>query len=189
MFERFSKSARAVVLNALRAAGRFGQRQVGPEHLLLGVAAAGHGIGAEVLAGFGIDAARVERAMTRRDPRTVLSEAELTALRAVGIDADEVFRRIEEAFGDPEWFVPDVSERPERRRFGGRVRFGNEAKQALEESLRQAIGLKHRHIGAEHILLGLLALPQPPLSDLLAAHDITYERARQRVLAALPAAA
>lgn len=124
--------------------------------------------------------------MTRPDPRSVLSPAELSALRAVGIDADEVFRRIEETFGDPEWFIPDDPHQPERRRFGRRrVRFGAEAKRALEESLRQAIRLRHRHIGTEHTLLGLLALPQPPLPNLLAAHGITYEQARQRVLAAV----
>jgi ATP-dependent Clp protease ATP-binding subunit ClpA len=204
MFERFTKAAREVVLDAVKAAERLGQRQVGPEHLLLGLVTAGHEVGAQVLAGFGLDAAQVERAITRRDPRHVLSEAELTALRAVGIDAEEVFRRIEEAFGEPDWFVPDATERPERRLFGGRVgrsgigrrggrgrgvRFGKEAKQTLEQSLRQAIGLKHRYIGSEHILLGLLALPQPPLPGLLAAHGITYELARQRVLEALRAAA
>jgi ATP-dependent Clp protease ATP-binding subunit ClpA len=189
MVERFTKPAREVVRSALAAAERLGHRQVGAEHLLLGVASPGSGVGADVLAGFGLGAAQVERAMTRRDPRSVLSPAELSALRAVGIDPEEVFRRIEEAFGDPEWFapdVPDVPEQPGRRLFGRRgVRFGDEARRALQESLRQAIGLKHRHIGTEHILLALLTLPQPPLPDLLAAHGITYEQARQRVLAAL----
>jgi ATP-dependent Clp protease ATP-binding subunit ClpA len=163
MFERFTKPARHVVLDAVKAADRIGHRQVRPEHLLLGVAMAEREVGSGVLAGFGLDAARVERAITRRDPRAALSAAEMAALRAVGIDADEVFRRIEEAFGDPDWFVPDALEEPERRLFGRRGgRFDREARRVLEQSLRQALALKHRHIGTEHILLGLLSLPSHP---------------------------
>jgi ATP-dependent Clp protease ATP-binding subunit ClpA len=188
MFERFTRPARQVVLDAVKAADRIGQQKVRPEHLLLGVAMSEEEVGASVLAGFGLDAARVERAITRRDPRTVLSEAELAALRAVGIDADEVFRRIEEAFGDPDWFL---AEEPERRPFGrlGGGRFDKDARNVMVQSLRQAVALKHRRIGSEHILLGLLSIPQPPLPDLLAAHAVTYERARQRVLEALHPAA
>jgi ATP-dependent Clp protease ATP-binding subunit ClpA len=194
MFERFTKPARHVVLDAVKAADRTSDGQVRPEHLLLGVAMAGHDVGARVLAGFGLDAARLERAMTRRDPRAVLSDAELAALRAVGIDAAEVFRRIEESFGEPDWFVADTAAAPDRRLFGrrggrGGRRFGKEAKRVLEQSLRQAIALKHRYIGTEHILLGVLSLPQPPLPDLLAEHGITYEQARRRVLEALHPAA
>jgi ATP-dependent Clp protease ATP-binding subunit ClpA len=190
MFERFTKPARQVVLDAVKAADRIGQRQVRPEHLLLGVAMAGQDVGARVLAGFGLDAARVQRAITRRDPRAVLSDAEMAALRAVGIDASEVFRRIEESFGEPDWFLADAATAPERRPFGRRGgRFDKEAKHVLEQSLRQALALKHRYIGTEHILLGLLSLPQPPLPDLLTAHGITYQQARQRVLEALHPAA
>jgi ATP-dependent Clp protease ATP-binding subunit ClpA len=184
MFERFTKPARQVVLDAVKAADRIGHPQVRPAHLLLAVAMSKEEAGAKVLAGFGLDAARVERAITRRDPRTALSDAELAALRAVGIDADEVFRRIEEAFGDPDWFVADASgDEPERRLFGrlGGGRFDKDARNVMVQSLRQAIALKHRQIGTEHILLGLLSVPQPPLSQLLASHGVTYEQARQRV--------
>jgi ATP-dependent Clp protease ATP-binding subunit ClpA len=188
MFERFTKPARQVVLDAVKAADRIGQQQVRPEHLLLGVAMSEEEVGASVLAGFGIDAARVERAITRRDPRTVLSDAEMAALRAVGIDADEVFRRIEDAFGDSDWFLADASDDgPERRPLGrlGGGRFDKDARNVMVQSLRQAVALKHRRIGSEHILLGLLSISQPPLPDLLTAHGVTYEQARQRVLAAL----
>lgn len=196
MSERFTRAARQAVLEAVKAAGQLtgadkaGHGLVRPEHLLLGVAAARQEVGARVLAGFGLDEAAVRGAITRRDPRAVLSAAEMAALRAVGIDADEVFRRIEEAFGDTAWFLADAPEEPVRRLFGRRGgRFGTEARRVLEQSLRQALALKHRHIGTEHILLGLLALPQPPLPDLLARHGVTYEQVRQRVLAALRPAA
>jgi ATP-dependent Clp protease ATP-binding subunit ClpA len=189
MFERFTKPARQVVVGANQAADRLGHRQVRPEHLLLSVAEVGDGVGAQVLAGFGLDATGLEQSLTSRERRARLSDQEIAALRSVGIDADEVFRRIEEAFGDPDWFVPDeATPRPERRLFGrhGGGRFHADSKRVLEQSLRQAITLKHRYIGTEHILLGLLTIPQPPLAEVLTAHGVTYEQARDRVLDALP---
>jgi ATP-dependent Clp protease ATP-binding subunit ClpA len=189
MFERFTKPARPVVLDAVKAADRSGQRQVRPEHLLLGVAVAEDELGARVLAGFGLDATALEQALTSRERRARLSDLEIAALRAVGIDADEVFRRIEEAFGDPDWFLggDDDARRTEPRLLGrcGGGRFHADAKRVMEQSLRQAVRLKHRSIGTEHLLLGLLAIPQPPLADVLTAHGVTYQQARRRVLDAL----
>lgn len=191
MFERFTRPARHAVRHACEVADRHGKSQVRPEHLLLGVAAAGDEVGARVLAGFGLDATGLERALTSRERRARLSDLEIAALRSVGIDADEVFRRIEEAFGDPDWFLggedaPRDGPRGRRRGTGcGGGRFHADSKRALEQSLRQAIALKHRHIGTEHLLLALLAIPQPPLADVLAAHGVTYRHARDRVLDAL----
>ncbi len=196
MFERFTRPARHAVRHACEAADRLGQHQVRPEHLLLGVAAAGDEVGARVLAGFGLDATGLERALTSRERRARLSDLEIAALRSVGIDADEVFRRIEEAFGDPDWFLGGEEtprdaaghvRGPRRRRgtgFGG-GRFHADSKRALEQSLRQAIVLRHRHIGTGHLLLALLVIPQPPLAEVLAAHGVTYPQARDRVLDAL----
>jgi hypothetical protein len=84
------------------------------------------------------------------------------------------------------WFLADVNAPGQRRLFGRPGgRFAKDARRALEQSLRQAVALKHRHIGTEHILLGVLSLPQPPLQHLLAAHGVSYEQARQRVVQAL----
>jgi hypothetical protein len=35
------------------------------------------------------------------------------------------------------------------------------------------------------MLLALLAIPQPPLAEVLTAHGVTYQQARERVLDAL----
>lgn len=189
MFERFTRPARHAVRHACQAADRLGQVQVRPEHLLLGVAAAGDEVGARVLSGFGLDATGLERALASRERRARLSDLEIAALHAVGIDADEVFRRIEEAFGDPDWFLggDDAPHRRDRRSGTGcgGGRFHADSKRVLEQSLRQAIALRHRHIGTEHLLLALLAIPQPPLAEVLAAHGVTYRQARKRVLDAL----
>ncbi len=189
MFERFTKSARQTVVNTCKAADRLGQGRVRPEHLLLGIAATEDTVGARVLAGFGIDAPRLEQAMTARDRRPALSESEIDALRAVGIDAEEVYRRIEEAFGDPDWFlVAEPTPAPDERRLSGKIgggRLDGQTRQILARSMREAIMLKHRGIGSEHILLALLASTAASRMDVLAEHGVTYQDARERVLDAL----
>lgn len=42
---------------------------------------------------------------------------------------------------------------------GGSSRFAREARTALEQSLRTALRLGDRHIGTDHLLLGLLDQP------------------------------
>jgi ATP-dependent Clp protease ATP-binding subunit ClpA len=39
--------------------------------------------------------------------------------------------------------------------------FTGAGKDTLKQSLREAIAMNHRHIGAEHILLALTTLPEP----------------------------
>ena len=71
------------------------------------------------------------------------------ALAAIGIDLDEIRRRVEASFG------PGALERGRRGR-GRHVPFTPAAKKALELALREALRLGDREIGAEHVLLGLL---------------------------------
>ena len=69
MFERFTERARQVVVLAQDEAGKVGHRQVGSEHLLLGVLSEGQGIGAQALASCGVwlDPARAAVAASGRD--------------------------------------------------------------------------------------------------------------------------
>ena len=53
----FTPRARRVLELALREALQLGHAHIGPEHLLLGLVRDGGGVGAQVLAGFGADAA------------------------------------------------------------------------------------------------------------------------------------
>jgi ATP-dependent Clp protease ATP-binding subunit ClpA len=159
MFERFTHAARDVVVEAGYAADELGAPRVGAEHLLLALASA-DGLGGQVLAGYGVT-------------------AEVDALRSVGIDADEVFRRLEETFG-VEALGPVGPSASGRRR---RLPFTPEAKEVLETSLREALALKHRYIGTEHLLLGLLV--EGSVAHLLAGHAVTHADARGRILAEL----
>ncbi len=104
------------------------------------------------------------------------------ALAALGIDLDRIRNAVEAAFGpgalDHGGADDDgrhsarpgplrrTRKRPDlddeagllrgKRAGGGHIPFGADAKKALELSLREALRLRDRSIGAEHLLLGLL---------------------------------
>ncbi len=163
MFERFTQPARESVVHAQVEARSLRHGYIGTEHLLLGLLHEESSAGARALARIGMD---LETA--RADVLRVVGEGpyeghekDAEALRAIGIDVEEVRRRVEEAFG------PGALDRRVRRRWGtrrrgrcdpvaGHVPFTPRAKKVLELSLREAVGLGHRYIGTEHILLGLL---------------------------------
>jgi len=141
MFERFSKSAREVVVRAQADAKSLGRERIDADVLLLGLAG-GESRAAHVLAEHGA----THRALRER---AVSGGLDGKALAAIGIDLDEIRRRAEESFG------PGALERGRRQR-GGHVPFTPGAKKALELSLREAIAAGDREIGAEHVLLGVL---------------------------------
>ena len=69
--------------------------------------------------------------------------------------------------------------------------FDAEAKSALELSLRAAVAEGHRHLGAEHVFLGLLATEQATALRVLRRLGVTADAAalERQVLARLAAAA
>jgi ATP-dependent Clp protease ATP-binding subunit ClpA len=180
MFERFTKDAKAIVLAAIRmAAAEGGSGKVGPDELLLAVLATG-GSGARVLAGFGVTE-EVLRAGTTPASRTAgLTDEDIAALKAVGIDTDEVFRRIEQTFGAQALDDQGSAGRPRRRgRLGGVM--NAEGRKVIELSLREAVALRHRAITSAHILLALLRNGvSEPFQSVLAEKGVTYDEARPR---------
>ena len=155
MFERFTEPARKVTVDAQLVARRLGHSHTGTEHLLLGLLEI-DGVAAQVLGGLGITPAAVEREIVTEVGRGPLGTGDAEALGAIGIDLDEVRRRMEASFGPGalHWH-PDPRCRGERPRLG-HVPFSPRAKKVLELSLREALALKHRYIGTEHLLLGLV---------------------------------
>lgn len=159
MFERFTHGARETVIMAQEEARRLGHRHVGSEHILLGV-----------LCGENADPARAtlaELGLTHESAEAQLSriaggdDLDANALKSVGIDLDEVRRRVEAQFGPGalDECAPDRRSRWLRRNSsirGGWIPFTGDAKDTLELALREALALKHREIGSAHILLGLL---------------------------------
>lgn len=68
MFERFTDRARRVLVLAQEEAARLRHDHVAPEHLLLGLAREGEGVGADVLAGLGISLADVHAQVDAQIP-------------------------------------------------------------------------------------------------------------------------
>ncbi len=168
-----------------------GQRPVGTEHLLLGVLADEDNLAVRVLRDAGVTADDLRRRV-RRHTETGgmgLAEADAAALREIGIDLAAIVARIEESFG-PDALreaVPAPRRRWGRRRHTGGP-FSGRAKKALELSLREAVRLRHRHIGTEHILLGLLREGGGLGALVLSEAGVDLADLRRRVEAALAAA-
>lgn len=182
MFERFTTAARDAVVGAQQEAARLRHTEIGAEHLLLAVLARDTP-GSRVLRTLGVDRAAVQAQVPGRDV------ADAAALRALGIDMDEVRRRVEDAFGPG-----SLTGEPARRGWFGRRRlrhipFTSAAKKALEHSLREAVGLGHRYIGTEHLVLGLLADDDGVARAVLARTGVTptQEEVRAAVLRELAA--
>jgi hypothetical protein len=102
MFERFTETARHVVVQAQEDARRFGHNYIGCEHLLLAAAAASEPAGT-VLRDHGVTPERIEaeilRTIGRAQTAGPLGGLDKQALASIGIDLDVVRARIEAAFG------------------------------------------------------------------------------------------
>lgn len=171
MFERFADSARQVVVLAQDEAATLHSGHIGTEHLLIALAAEPAGPAGRALRGLGLDAPRLRE--DARRPGAIDPEA----LALLGIDLDEVRRRVEAAFG------PGALER--RRPTGGRIPFTPVGKKTLELALRQALSRGETSIGTHHILLGLLQAEDEPSVALLRGQGRSLDEVRAALLAEL----
>jgi ATP-dependent Clp protease ATP-binding subunit ClpA len=177
MFERFTVTARLAVVGAQEQACRRGDDRIRTEHLLLALYDVPDHLAGTVLDVLGADRAAVERAVDERRARGRVSDA--AALATLGIDLDEVRRQVEEAFG------PGALERTRaagagRRHLGGHIPFDRATKKALELALREAVRFEHRHLGTEHLLLGLLQT-EGAAGEILAERGIRLDATRTAV--------
>ncbi|MCI4065071.1 Clp protease [Micromonospora sp. R77] len=186
MFEKFTEPARHVVRHARHEAVE-GRRKVDTEHLLLGVLADGDNLAVRLLTDLGVRPDDLRAAVGRH---AGLGEADAAALRQIGVDLAAVVARIEESFGpDALRAAPPPWRRWGRRRPDDGGSFSPRAKKVLELALREALGLRHRHIGTEHILLGLLREGHGVAALVLAEAGVDLADLRRRVEAALRTAA
>ena len=101
-----------------------------------------------------------------------------------------MLERVEQFLGPDAW--PPASGRRRRRwrrGTGGHRPFTPRAKKVLELALREAIRLKHRHIGTEHLLLGLVREGNGLAARVLTDAGIELDRLRDDTLAAVHRAA
>ncbi|MFG1928267.1 Clp protease N-terminal domain-containing protein [Cryptosporangium sp. NPDC048952] len=160
MFERFTQDAREIVLGAVEEARQLHHPKVGTEHLLLSMLTKEESGAYAVLheAGFDHDLVRAEVTKIVGESGRILTDDDAEALKAIGIDLDAVLANVEKSLGSESWTTPPpeqerkgIFRRPQRG-----TRFGPRSKKVLELALREAIRLDQRHIGSEHVLLGLI---------------------------------
>lgn len=94
-------------------------------------------------------------------------------LRGLGAEAEDVRER-----------VRAISSQGDKRPIG-LIPFTSRAKKAIEFALREALGLRHNYIGAEHLLLGLVRLEDGPAAEILGRLDIDAQKVRDAIIAAL----
>ena len=174
MFERFTRPARAVVESASAYAQQTSSGETRPEHLLHGLLEDPTCLAVRVLAEVGapLDGLRAELARRRQEYVDGLDADDAEALRVIGIDLEEVARRIEHNLGG----------RSARK---GRPRFSRASKKALELSLREALALRHNYIGTEHLLLGLVRVEDRVVTDTLGAFGVQRDSLRAAVAEAV----
>jgi hypothetical protein len=164
MFERFTDGARASVVEANDHAARLGHGWIGCEHILLSVISADHPV-SEVFRSRGLTVDAVEPGI--RHPRLygLFAGVDSEALASIGIDLDRVRESVAAAFGPDAMPVDSWADsrggprrlrrRRRQTRADSRRPFTWRAKKCLELSLREALALRDRHIGLEHIALAL----------------------------------
>ncbi|HET7385691.1 MAG TPA: Clp protease N-terminal domain-containing protein [Nocardioidaceae bacterium] len=161
MFERFTRAARGVVTDAREKAEAATASEVRAEHLLAALLGDERSTAVTVLEDVGVDLEGLRERLDHARMRYVdgLDEDDAAALRVLGIDLDDVVRRIDRNLGGAGDQCTDT--------LGRRLRFSREAKKVLELSLREAIALGHDYIGTEHILLGLARCSDRVVSETL----------------------
>jgi ATP-dependent Clp protease ATP-binding subunit ClpA len=146
MFERFVKDARRVVIHASQVeAVELGSPTIEAEHLLLALAADAASPAGRLLAENGLDRDGVCAALERETERS---------LAAVGV-------------GIGEYVLPDRPAAPRRS-----PRFAASSKRALERAVKVASHRRDGHVGAVHLLVGILRADIGTVPRALAAADV-----------------
>ena len=172
MFERFTRNARAVVVDAQAIAVRAGAPEVRPAHLWESLVAIDGVLAVHVLAQLGApgdELRQVVRGLTSRYSDGLDAE-DAEALKLLGIDLDDVISRIDRDLSDCGGPTPK-----------GHKRFARDSKKVLELSLREALQLGDSFIGTEHVLLGLIRTGDHTVAATLAAFDLSVDDVRRAV--------
>jgi ATP-dependent Clp protease ATP-binding subunit ClpA len=202
MFERFTGEARTVVVAAQEEARRLGHDFIGTEHVLISLLADPGGAIARALAEAGVDAEFVRADIVRRvgphppDLSAAAAEQEdAEALKAIGIDLDQVRKAIEANFGAGSLRLPRETAEKKRGLFGrfyiagGHIPFTRRNKKVLKLALREALQLDQKFIAPEHIMLGLLREGEGLAVQILHEKNVDFARLRADMTTALRARA
>jgi ATP-dependent Clp protease ATP-binding subunit ClpA len=166
-FEMFTDRARMVVVGARAEATGLGHAAVGTEHVLLGMLRVGNGFAGVILAESGVTLESVRDKIAPAGPSPAVDPT--SALASIGIDLGAVREAVETSFGKG------------ALRGATTPKFTPQAHDVLRNSAAAAHALRHRYIGTEHLLLGLLQEPDSPGSATLASLGIDLEDLKRQV--------
>ncbi len=209
MFERFTDKARSAMVTAKTAAREHGDDQIRLVHMLYGLVTS-DGVATRALTALGVDAAAVQRELGRTatgagapgggEPSGGADGGDAEALAAIGIDLDQIKRKIEQSFGPGALKRVPLTPKGPLNWFAVRFPIDEQAKLSLALAVREARALHHNYVGTEHMLLGVLqaaghnphgefaAVTLPDLGlDLTTAHGRALAEVR-RILHAQPPA-
>ena len=158
------RPAEPYLISGVEEARRLGHRCVGTEHILVVLLRKPDGRARLVLEQLGVSAAEAEAALA---PSLVgrTPKIDPEALATIGIDFEAVRRSLEQTFG------PGALERSHASCLG----IAPLAKLALAYALDHAGG---EPLGDEHILLGILSVPDSPAACALAELGVSLDAAK-----------
>ncbi len=150
-------------------ARRLNHNYIGTEHVLSVLARRPNGAATRLLAELGVTAAAVEHGLTCWLKNTSsVAKIDAQALATLGIDLDSVRERLEQSFG------PGALERTRSACLGVCPRL----KLALAHALDHA---SDTQLGDEHVLLGMLTVPDSVAARVLAELGVSLETAQAAV--------
>jgi ATP-dependent Clp protease ATP-binding subunit ClpC len=159
MFARFTDGSRGSVEAAFEEARALGHDSLGDEDLLLGILRADDGIAAEALSSLGV---------TLEGAREESERMTSGALASIGISIEEVRREAGDAF---EMRLPDNHKIP----------FSPRGKNALVGARKEMRRLGDGHLGAEHVMLGILGNEEGMAVRILGRMGLSGETLEERL--------
>jgi ATP-dependent Clp protease ATP-binding subunit ClpA len=159
MFARLTDRSRRSVEAAFEEARALGHDSLGDEDLLLGILRVDEGVAAEALSSLGV---------TLEGAREESERMTAGALASVGISLEEIRREAGDAF---EMRLPDDRKVP----------FSPRAKNALVGARKEMRRLGDGHLGAEHVLMGILGNEDGGAVRMLARLGVLPEALEERL--------
>lgn len=144
MFERFTERSLKVMALANGHAQRLKHASIGTEHILLGLAEEGSGVGANAMKHLGVDFQKmrdeVERLVKPTGGKASLKSMLASALARLSASTPVLI----------------TTRRPWSLRICIKHQQTHTGKKVIEYAIEEARNLNHRYIGTEHLLLGLV---------------------------------
>jgi ATP-dependent Clp protease ATP-binding subunit ClpC len=159
MFVRFTDNSRTSAEAAFEEARMLGHDALGDEDLLLGILRADEGIGAEALASLGV---------TLEDARDECEGMLSDALSSIGIYLEDIRLEAGEAF---DMSLPDDRKIP----------YSPRAKNALVRARKEMRRLGDKHLGTEHVLLGIVGNEDGTAVRMLGRMGVSPEALEERL--------